>query len=118
MKMESRWKMRVIAITVGTVVALSIIYSAKLRRRRRKQKCPPSSCYLQADKTNPQQAFKRVLADNSYSPFKHLKLNESREGTFSRTVFGGSESLGEIKNENEILSSIFIKNKIKFEFAV
>jgi len=29
------------------------------------------------------------LADNSYSLFKHLKLNESTEGTFSRTVFGG-----------------------------
>ncbi|XP_059451789.1 protein RRP6-like 3 isoform X2 [Corylus avellana] len=75
--MESRWKMRVIAITIGTVMALSIVYSAHLRRRRRKQKRSRSSCYLQADQTKPQQAFKRVLADNSYSPFKHLKLNES-----------------------------------------
>lgn len=79
--MENRWKVGVIALTIGSLAALSILFTAKYRRRRDKQKCPPSSCFVQADQTKPQHSFKRVIADNSYSPFKHLKLSESRNGT-------------------------------------
>ncbi|KAK4577279.1 hypothetical protein RGQ29_027699 [Quercus rubra] len=75
--MENRYKMRLMAVTIGTLAALSIFITVRYRRRRRSQKCPSSSCYLQGDhcqnQKKPQHAFKRVLADNSYSPFKHLK---------------------------------------------
>nr|POE96860.1 isoform 2 of protein rrp6-like 3 [Quercus suber] len=75
--MENRYKMRVMAVTIGTLAALSIFITVRYRRRKRSQKCPSSSCYLQGDhchnQKKPQHAFKRVLADNSYSPFKHLK---------------------------------------------
>lgn len=69
--------MRVMAVTIGTLAALSIFITVRYRRRKRSQKCPSSSCYLQGDhchnQKKPQHAFKRVLADNSYSPFKHFK---------------------------------------------
>ncbi|KAM3697204.1 hypothetical protein ACJW31_06G094600 [Castanea mollissima] len=75
--MENRYKMRVMAVTIGTLAALSTFITVRYRRRRRSQKCPSSSCYLRGDhcqnQKKPQHAFKRVLADNSYSPFKHLK---------------------------------------------
>lgn len=69
--------MRVIAVTIGTLAALSIFLTVRYRRRRRSQNGPPSCCYLHGDQ-KPQHAFKRVLADNSYSPFKHLKLHDSQ----------------------------------------
>ncbi|KAG7983441.1 hypothetical protein I3843_04G106500 [Carya illinoinensis] len=85
--MEERLKsIRVIAITIGGfAAALSIFFAAAQYRRRRQNnhKCSPKSCYLQADQTKPQHAFKRVLADNSYSPFKHLKLDASRHDNAS-----------------------------------
>lgn len=63
-----------LAITVATLVAATVLLAAEYRRRRRKQTSSPrsSSCYLHSDK-KPQFGFKRVLADNSYSGFKHLK---------------------------------------------
>ncbi|KAF5458342.1 hypothetical protein F2P56_022377, partial [Juglans regia] len=87
--MEERLKsIRFIAITIGGfVAALSIFFATAQYRRRRKNhhKCSPKSCYLQADQTKPQHAFKRVLADNSYSPFKHLKLDASRHDNASNS---------------------------------
>ncbi|XP_062009458.1 protein RRP6-like 3 isoform X1 [Rosa rugosa] len=40
--------------------------------RRRRRNCPQTHCYLRDDPNKPQHGFKRVLADNSYSPFKHF----------------------------------------------
>ena len=60
-----------IALVVASLAALTIYFTA---RRRRKQRSVRSSCYLRDDQ-KPQYAFKRVLADNSYSAFKHLKLD-------------------------------------------
>ncbi|KAF8108761.1 hypothetical protein N665_0104s0078 [Sinapis alba] len=61
-----------LAITVASLVAATVLFVAEYRRRRRKQTSSVSSCYLHSDK-KPQFGFKRVLADNSYSGFKHLK---------------------------------------------
>ncbi|EXC01253.1 Exosome component 10 [Morus notabilis] len=65
-------------ITIVSLSALSILFIAECRRRRRRQnkKRPRSSCYLRAD-PKPQFSFKRVLADNSYSAFKHLNTSDS-----------------------------------------
>ncbi|KAJ1404317.1 Ribonuclease H-like superfamily [Sesbania bispinosa] len=69
-----------VAFTIATLAAaalISIFFTARLRRRRRKQhESPSSSCYSHFEQ-KPQSAFKRVLADNSYAPFKHLSLNNS-----------------------------------------
>ncbi|KAJ7981294.1 protein RRP6-like 3 isoform X1 [Quillaja saponaria] len=72
--MENGYRMR-IALAVASVAAISI-YFTRCYRRWRIQKSPSSSCYLHAE-PKPQYAFKRVLADNSYNPFKHLKLDDS-----------------------------------------
>ncbi|XP_060958940.1 protein RRP6-like 3 isoform X3 [Cannabis sativa] len=61
-----------VLLSIVSVSALSILIIAEYRRRRT-LKCPRSSCYLQADH-KPQFSFKRVLADNSYSLFKHFKI--------------------------------------------
>ncbi|XP_020973967.1 protein RRP6-like 3 isoform X1 [Arachis ipaensis] len=71
-------KMRA-AFIIATVTAISIFLTAMNRRRirNRNKKSPSSSCYLHSE-PKPQSSFKRVLADNSYTPFKHLKnLNDS-----------------------------------------
>ena len=69
-----------LAITVASLVAATILLAAEYRRRRRrKQTSSPSSCYLHSD-MKPQFGFKRVLADNSYSGFKHLKKKKLEDG--------------------------------------
>ncbi|XP_038703884.1 protein RRP6-like 3 isoform X2 [Tripterygium wilfordii] len=70
-----------LAVTVVSLVALSVLFT-KVYRRRRKQKGTPGSCYLHTD-PKPQHTFKRVLANNSYSPFKHLKRNDTNNETSS-----------------------------------
>ncbi|XP_030539698.1 protein RRP6-like 3 isoform X1 [Rhodamnia argentea] len=71
--MESNRKLKM-AIAFASVAALSVFFSLHYRRRR-KQRSRRCACYLRAD-SKPQDSFRRVLADNSYSPFKHLKLED------------------------------------------
>ncbi|XP_013631046.1 PREDICTED: uncharacterized protein LOC106336681 isoform X1 [Brassica oleracea var. oleracea] len=68
-----------LAITVASLVAVTVLLAAEYRRRRRKPTSSPSSCYLHSE-TKPQFGFKRVLADNSYSGFKHLKKKKLEDG--------------------------------------
>lgn len=75
--MESGQRLRVV-LAVASFVALSLFFALQYRRRR-KQESRSSSCYLRAD-SKPQHSFKRVLADNSFAPFKHLKLKDSDGG--------------------------------------
>ncbi|KAK6242535.1 hypothetical protein SCA6_007924 [Theobroma cacao] len=63
-------KMKIL-LTIASVAAISIFFTAQLYRRRRRLKRPQSCCYLHSE-PKPQQSFKRVLADNSYSPFNHF----------------------------------------------
>lgn len=80
--MNNERKLRV-AFVIATIAAISIFFTARRRISRRKHKSTStSSCYLHSEQ-KPQRVFKRVLADNSYAPFKHLKLNDSTsDGTF------------------------------------
>ncbi|KAK8516768.1 hypothetical protein V6N13_080868 [Hibiscus sabdariffa] len=59
--------------TIASVAAISIFFTAQLVRRRLRSKHRRSliPCYLHSH-PKPQLRFKRVLADNSYSPFKHF----------------------------------------------
>ncbi|XP_020234215.1 protein RRP6-like 3 isoform X2 [Cajanus cajan] len=66
-----------LAFTVATLAAAAAIVSVFFAARRRKQhKFASSSCYLHSEQ-KPQCAFKRVVADNSYAPFKHLSNDEN-----------------------------------------
>ncbi|XVE91748.1 hypothetical protein REPUB_Repub01dG0038000 [Reevesia pubescens] len=70
--MENKKEKVKILLTIASVAAISIFFTAQLYRRRcRKQKRRQSGCYLHSE-PKPQHSFKRVLADNSYSPFNHF----------------------------------------------
>ncbi|KAK4741810.1 hypothetical protein SAY87_025398 [Trapa incisa] len=73
MAIGSKQRVRV-ALTVASFAVLSIFFALQYRRRKPQRRS--SSCYLSAD-WKPQHSFKRVLADNSFAPFKHLKLKDS-----------------------------------------
>ncbi|XP_023639722.1 protein RRP6-like 3 isoform X3 [Capsella rubella] len=75
--MEVREKAKIV-ITVASLVAVTVLFVTEYRRRRhrRKKTSHLSSCYLHSE-LKPQFGFKRVLADNSYSEFKHLKLDDA-----------------------------------------
>lgn len=79
-QMEKKAKIK-IAITIASLAAISILFTRQQRRRRKLNQCPQYSCYLQSE-PKPQHNFKRVLADNSYSPFKH-----ANKGAFLKLYF-------------------------------
>ncbi|XP_010276114.1 PREDICTED: protein RRP6-like 3 isoform X2 [Nelumbo nucifera] len=63
--------------TVACFAAISFFVTTTYRRRR-KQKFSANLCYLEKEQ-KPQNTFKRLLADNSYIPFKHFNRNETHE---------------------------------------
>ncbi|TKY66973.1 Exosome component 10 [Spatholobus suberectus] len=66
-----------VAFTVATFAAAAAIISVFFAARRRKHhKSPSSPCHLHSEQ-KPQSAFKRVVADNSYAPFRHLSNDEN-----------------------------------------
>ncbi|XP_027170056.1 protein RRP6-like 3 [Coffea eugenioides] len=77
--MEDRSSKFKLALSITVAVAISIILAVQIRKnRRQKQKKQSKSCYLDTESPRkPQFSFKRVVADNSYSQFKHLKLQEA-----------------------------------------
>ncbi|KAB2613614.1 hypothetical protein D8674_035930 [Pyrus ussuriensis x Pyrus communis] len=78
--MEAKGRnLKIAVVALASLTALSVFFFARHQRRRRNANCRLSRCYLRADHLKPQYGFKRVLADNSYSPFKHLNLNGSPE---------------------------------------
>ncbi|KAF5758660.1 putative ribonuclease D [Helianthus annuus] len=74
LQMENKHKLK-IAFTVTFLAVASILLANKFRKHR-KRKQNSTSCYLKSE-AKPQHNFKRVLANNSYAPFKHLKLDEN-----------------------------------------
>ncbi|KAL9301414.1 Protein RRP6-like 3 [Arabidopsis thaliana] len=86
--MELKEKAKVV-ITVASLVAVTILFVTEYRRRRqrRKQTSSLSSCYLHSE-LKPQFCFKRVLADNSYSEFKHLKLVDASSSSLEKPSNG------------------------------
>ncbi|KAL7000092.1 Protein RRP6-like 3 [Sarracenia purpurea var. burkii] len=73
--MESKEKIKIV-FTIACFAAISIFFTTQYRKHRRHKRQSQNSCYLKTE-PKPQNAFKRVLADNSYAPFKHLKLSGS-----------------------------------------
>ncbi|XP_065874303.1 protein RRP6-like 3 isoform X2 [Euphorbia lathyris] len=100
--MEYKHQIR-IALAVVSLATISLLF-VRHRRRRQSRNSSQISCYLQSD-PKPQFAFKRVLADNSYSQFKHLKLQDATN----------EDSLNSHPYEKEITP--LIKNpSVKFGF--
>ncbi|KAL0362378.1 UNVERIFIED_CONTAM: protein RRP6-like 3 [Sesamum calycinum] len=67
-------KLRVAAFTIAATCFLALAISIRFVRQFLMKPRRKKSCYLTTE-SKPQYSFKRVLADNSYSPFKHLKLH-------------------------------------------
>jgi len=78
---------------VAAAVCLAVVAAAALlHRRRRRNRAPASPRRLGVgvrrgrprraceEEEKPQARFKRVLADNSYSPFKHLRRQSAQPG--------------------------------------
>ncbi|KAG7573358.1 Ribonuclease H-like superfamily [Arabidopsis suecica] len=87
--MEVREKAKIV-ITVASLVAVTVLFVAEYRRRRHRRKQTSSSlssCYLHSELKS-QFGFKRVLADNSYSEFKHLKLDDASSSSLEKSSNG------------------------------
>lgn len=70
-----------VAFTVATLsTAAAVIYVLFAARRRKQHKSSP--CYLHSEQKPQCAAFKRVVADNSYTPFKHL-INDDENASNS-----------------------------------
>ncbi|VVB07415.1 unnamed protein product [Arabis nemorensis] len=85
--MDVKEKVKIV-ISIASLVAATVLIVSQYRRRRgkqRKQTSSLSSCYLHSE-LKPQFGFKRVLADNSYSGFKHLKKKKLEEDVSSSSI--------------------------------
>ncbi|KAJ4976897.1 hypothetical protein NE237_002003 [Protea cynaroides] len=71
-------KIKVVAV-ITCFAVISIFITTQYRRKRRDFKSSSTKfCYLENEQ-KPQSNFKRILADNSYTPFKHLNRNEANK---------------------------------------
>lgn len=75
--MENKQKMKLAVAVACLAATISVIVATLYKKPRKQSKPQSSSCYLKTQH-KPQHSFKRVFADNSYSPFKHLNLNTSQ----------------------------------------
>ncbi|XP_042519265.1 protein RRP6-like 3 [Macadamia integrifolia] len=74
--MENKDKIKFVA-AIACFAVISVFMTTQYRRKRRAFKASSKKfCYLETEE-KPQSIFKRVLADNSYTPFKHLNRNEA-----------------------------------------
>ncbi|XP_073005732.1 protein RRP6-like 3 isoform X2 [Typha latifolia] len=96
----------IFAITCVAAVVSIIASAALLRRRRREAAGRRRRCYEPAEK--PQHRFKRVLADNSYSPFKHFK-REGKEKGVSLKMHPYEEEITSLL-DNPVAFSNFVLN--------
>ncbi|MCD7468535.1 hypothetical protein HAX54_006870 [Datura stramonium] len=71
-----------IATCLTVVISIFIAKSYQKVQKHKKKQQKKHSCYLNAE-IKPQSSFKRVFADNSYSQFKHLKLDNSSEDSIN-----------------------------------
>ncbi|WJX49922.1 hypothetical protein P8452_36297 [Trifolium repens] len=76
MNNEHKTRVAFTIATITTAAIISIIFTVRRRTRRKQLESSSNSCYSHSEQ-KPQCAFKRVLADNSYAPFKHLSFNAS-----------------------------------------
>ncbi|KAG6498249.1 hypothetical protein ZIOFF_046161 [Zingiber officinale] len=72
------------AFLVIAFLAVLFMFSSSIRRHRRRKMADGCNCYPDLE-DKPQNRFKRVLADNSYSPFRHFK-REGKEKEISLRI--------------------------------
>ncbi|ONK65510.1 uncharacterized protein A4U43_C07F37850 [Asparagus officinalis] len=93
-----------IAAAAASLIAVSACYRGRRREQRRRPAMPTG-----VFEEKPQNRFKRVLADNSYSPFKHYK-REGKEKEISLKVHPYEEEI-DFLMENPPTSMEFIVNR-------
>uniref|UniRef100_A0A1J3HRD2 Exosome complex exonuclease rrp6 n=1 Tax=Noccaea caerulescens TaxID=107243 RepID=A0A1J3HRD2_NOCCA len=115
--MDVREKVKIV-ITVASVVAVTVLFVAEYRRRRhrRRQTSPISSCYLHSE-LKPQFGFKRVLADNSYTGFKHLKFDDVSSSIEKPSNCHPYESEINVLLENPQLEFGFLRGEYSLEMS-
>ncbi|XP_043688874.1 protein RRP6-like 3 isoform X2 [Telopea speciosissima] len=102
--MENKDKIKVVA-AIACLAVISVFITTQYRRKRRAFKTSSKKlCYIETEQ-KPQSIFKRVLADNSYTPFKHFKRNEANN----------EHSLNSHPYEEEI-TALLENPKVEFEF--
>ncbi|CAI9090265.1 OLC1v1025002C1 [Oldenlandia corymbosa var. corymbosa] len=107
-----------LAVTIALSVVVSVCLAAHYRKRRKQTRRRQSStCYLDTGiPKKPQSSFKRVLADNSYAQFKHLKLHGGSAGGDCTNVHPYKEEIGELlKNLNTEFIELFDGEMVTLE---
>ncbi|XP_060187710.1 protein RRP6-like 3 isoform X2 [Lycium barbarum] len=93
-----------VKLTIATclTIAISIFITKsyhKVQKHNKKKQQKKHSCYLNTE-IKPQSSFKRVIADNSYTQFKHLKLHNSNED--STNLHPYKEEITELLNSSNV----------------
>ncbi|XP_076956320.1 protein RRP6-like 3 [Bidens hawaiensis] len=97
--METKHNLKLV-FTVTCLAIVSILLANSYHKQRKRKQKISSSCYLGSE-DKPQHKFKRVLANNSYAPFKHLKIDEN------------SSDLHPYESE---IKALLEKSQLEFEF--
>ncbi|KAL9259092.1 RRP6-like 3-like protein [Drosera capensis] len=105
--MESKQKLKLSLTAACVFGALSIYLAATTlyRKRRNRNKNRRSSCYLKIEEGKPQYRFKRILADNSYSQFKHLNRTDEADKNVNSHPF--EVEIGALLEDPKFDSSAF-----------
>ncbi|XP_058072414.1 protein RRP6-like 3 isoform X2 [Magnolia sinica] len=79
MEISEKMKMKAV-LAIVCFGAISVFFAAFYRRRlKEEERNAGNDCCFSDLENKPQNSFKRVLADNSYTPFKHLKREEGED---------------------------------------
>ncbi|OVA11482.1 HRDC domain [Macleaya cordata] len=111
--MENKEKIKVVVFAIACFAAVSIFATSHYRRRRRNQKSYQTPCYLVTDDSKPQSTFKRVLADNSYTTFKHFKHDEDK----SSNLHPYEEEITALLKNPQVEVFSFVDGKVDMEMS-
>ncbi|WOL08050.1 hypothetical protein Cni_G16802 [Canna indica] len=94
---------------VSIVLVSAIFVVASLICRRRQQRASGGNCCSEIE-DKPQNRFKRVLADNSYSPFKHFK-REGKEKEISLKIHPFAEEIASLMEQPPALRTFIASHE-------
>ncbi|KAK3003903.1 hypothetical protein RJ639_018639 [Escallonia herrerae] len=113
--MENKSKIKVAVAIACCWAAISILLAARHKKRKQKQEQSSKPCFLKTEQ-KPQHAFKRVLADNSYSQFKHLKLHTPNNESGTSSLHPYETEIGGLLREPDV-GLRFFEGQVDFEMG-
>ncbi|KAK2980699.1 hypothetical protein RJ640_011319, partial [Escallonia rubra] len=113
--MENKSKIKVAVAIACCWAAISVLLAARRKKRKQKQEQSSKPCYLKTEQ-KPQHAFKRVLADNSYSQFKHLKLHTPSKESGASSLHPYVTEIGGMLREPDV-GLRFFEGEADFEMG-